>query len=192
MKALKSLFRRNSVSVRENVVTENKKLDIPLPARLVLHDGSYRDYLILRTEEDFQRAALEILSERAAEGSFYPTREELASDRQKAFEKLVEIYGTVTPEETKTMSPKDSVKALSDYFNRKAIATALEKAYNEDLQFVEDLEAILSYSNDAIENNEDIRNYVYQMAAFLLFERKEYPKEDFDFEELNFNLHIIN
>jgi hypothetical protein len=29
------------------------------------------------------------------------------------------------------------------------------------------------------------------MAAFLLFERKDYPKEDFDFEKLNFNFHLI-
>jgi NurA-like 5'-3' nuclease len=191
MNPLKSLFLRNSTSVRENVVAENSRLDIPLPARLVLYDGSERDYFILRTEEDFQRAALEILSERAAEGSFYPTREELASDRQKAFEKLVEIYGTVTPEETKNMSPKDSVKALSDYFNRKTVATELQKAFNEDLQFVEDLEAILSYNSEEIFNNADIRNYVYQMAAFLFFERKDYPREDFDFEELGFNLHIV-
>lgn len=191
MKVLKFLLRRNSVSVRTEVTHENRKLDIPLPARLILHDGEDRRYLILRTEEDFQRAALEILSERSAIGSFYPTREELQADREAAYVKLVEIYGNVTPEQTKTMSPKDSMKALSDYFNRKTIATELEKAFKEDLQFVEDLESILSYSDDAIANNSEIRNYVYQMAAFLLFERKDYPKEDFDFEKLDFNFHLI-
>lgn len=191
MKVLKSLLRKNTASVREDVVAENSKLDIPLPARLILHDGEDRRYLILRTEEDFQRAALEILSERSAIGSFYPTREELQSDREIAYAKLVEIYGNVTPEQTKTMSPKDSMKALSDYFNRKTIATELERAYKEDLQFVEDLESILSYSDEAIQNSAEIRNYVYQMAAFLLFERKDYPKEDFDFEKLDFNFHLI-
>lgn len=191
MKVLKSLLRRNSVSVRTEVTIENHKLDIPLPARLVLHDGEDRGYLILRTEEDFQRAALEILAERSASGLFYPTRDELQNDREAAYVKLVEIYGNVTPEQTKTMSPKDSVKALSDYFNRKTIATELEKSFKEDLQFVEDLESILSYSDDEIANNSEIRTYVYQMAAFLLFERKDYPKEDFDFEELGFNLHIV-
>lgn len=191
MKVLKSLLRRNSVKVRTEVAAEHHKLEIPLPARLILHDGEDRRYLILRTEEDFQRAALEILSERSAMGSFYPTREELQSDREAAYVKLVEIYGNVTPEQTKTMSPKDSMKALSDYFNRKTIATELETAFKEDLQFVEDLESILSYSDDAIANNSEIRNYVYQMAAFLLFERKDYPKEDFDFEKMNFNFHLV-
>lgn len=188
MKVLKSLLRRNSVSVRTEVVAENHKLDIPLPARLILHDGQDRRYIILRTEEDFHRAAFEILSERSADGTFYPTREELQSDREAAYVKLVEIYGNVTPEQTKTMSPKDSMKALSDYFNRKTIATELEKAYKEDLQFVEDLESILSYSDDDMERNYEIRNYVYQMAAFLLFERKDYPKEDFEFEDLGLQL----
>jgi hypothetical protein len=179
------------VRVRTEVAVENHKLDIPLPARLILHDGEDRRYLILRTEEDFQRAAFEILSERSAMGSFYPTYEELQSDRESAYTRLVEIYGSVTPEQTKTMSPKESMKALSDYFNRKTIATELEKAFKEDVQFVEDLESILSYSDDDISNNAEIRNYVYQMAAFLLFERKDYPKEDFDFEKLDFSFHLV-
>lgn len=176
------------MSVRADVIAENNKLDIPLPARLVLNDGLDRQYFILRSEEDFQNAALEILRERAAEGVFYPTYEELQNDREAAYAKLVEIYGSVTPEQTKTMSAKDSMKALSDYFNRKTIATELEKAFKEDLQFVEDLEAALSYTDEEIFNNGEIRNYVYQMAAFLLFERKDYPKEDFEFEELGLQL----
>lgn len=191
MKALKSLFRRNSVRVRSEVTIENQNLNIPLPARLVLYDDKDRGYLVLRTEEDFQRAALEILRDRSKTGSFYPTRDELQSDREAAYTRLVAIYGKVTPEQTKTMSPKDSVKALSDYFQRKTIATELESAFKEDLQFIEDLESILSYSDDAIANSDEIRDYVYQMAAFLLFERKDYPKEGFDFEELGFNLHIV-
>lgn len=186
MKVLKSLLRRNSESVRTEVIAENHKLDIPLPSRLILHDGFDRGYLILHCEEDFYRAALEILSERAADGSFYPTNKELQEDREKAYARLVEIYGTVTPEETQSMTPKDSIKALSDYFNRKAIATELEKAYKEDLQFIDDLSVTLRHTDEEIAKDQEIRSYVYQMAAFLLFQRRDYPGEYFEFEELDF------
>ena len=184
MKVLKSLLRKSSTKVRAEVIQENSSLDIPLPSQLALYDGSDHHF-ILRSNEDFQMAALKILRDRAFDGSFYPTYEELDRDREIAFKKLVEIYGTVTPEETKDLSSKESIKALSDFFNRKTIATELEKAYNEDVQFIEDLNSILAYSDDDIQKNTEVWDYVHQMAAYLLFERQNYPKEGFTFEELS-------
>jgi hypothetical protein len=185
MKILKSLLRKSSTKIRAEVIQENSSLDIPLPSQLELYDGKYYGNFILRRYEDFQRAALKILRSRASDGSFYPTYEELDQDRQLAFKKLVEIYGTVTPDETKGLSSKESIKALSDYFNRKTIATELEKAYHEDIQFVEDLNSILAYSDEEIEKNIEIWEYVHQMAAYLLFARQNFPKEGFTFEELS-------
>lgn len=181
MKALKPSPQKSSMSADSYVETED--LSIQCPGRLTLHDGTNRDF-IFESEEDFQKLALAIIRKRAAEGTFYPSREEVDADREIAFKKLVEIYGTVTPEETKGMPSKDSIKALSDHFNRNYIYQELQKAYNEDIQLIEDLEYILTYAaDDDISASEEIRDYVYRMALFILFERREYPKEGFDLTE---------
>lgn len=156
---------------------KKKTIEPQYTLQLVLNDQSGVWAIEYQDDSDFASAALEVLKTRYSKGGFYPTKDELDADLEYSVEKIEKRYGSEDTEDSIIAESDDDIIKLSNLFQRRSALEDIRASYDEDMEFITNLEYLISETSD---EEKPLTEEQKETALRLFNSRTEFPGEGYE------------